>query len=345
MDSFEIVANPAGVVVPSGFIGACCANIESIPDTLNYRTVRSWDYNGQFGGSATCVATFINPAPGQFSWATFDAFITSAGDRDVIFVLGAVPDYVVTRAAVGGSYKGAKGNMCPDNLPQWLDLVRALVRRARDVLGRTGILWQLWNEVDQSASYNDALSLLGPYTRETAAAIRAEDPTAIVIGPPVAGPNPTALPKLEAYLTASDGAGGIAADHLDGVACHLYNQVAGQISAKENPMRYYSDMQLLLGLLSGLGLPNVPVYVTETGVISANPLKGRVLAQRAALFAAMGFRLCLWYSYDGGSYDYTAHVAQLNAVSNILKPGAVIQSCRIGQDRVRLVVDNVKYEV
>jgi hypothetical protein len=235
--------------------------------------------------------------------------------------------------------------MCPDNMQQWLDLARALVRRARDVLGVAGIVWQLWNEVDQTASYNDTMSLLGPYTRETAAAIRQEDPSAIILGPPVAGPNPVALAKLEAYLTAPDGVGGTAASHLDGVACHLYNQVAGQISANENPTRYYSDMQQLIGLLSRLGLSGLPVWVTETGVISANTLKGKVLAQRAAIFAALGFELCLWYSYDGGSYDYTAHVAQLNSISAILKPGALIQSCQIGQDRVRLLVDGVKYEI
>jgi hypothetical protein len=87
--------------------------------------------------------------------------------------------------------------MCPDKLPEWAELVKTLVKRAKELFGKTGIVWQVWNEIDQSASYADDVALLGPYTRVTAQAIKQIDPTALVIGPPIAGVYPIALPFME----------------------------------------------------------------------------------------------------------------------------------------------------
>jgi len=327
------------VIVPKDYLGICCANVLNVPDDWEYSTSRSWDYNATFGNSATCVATHINPAKDSFAWQTFDAFISAHLDKRVIFVLGAPPDYLVTRAALGGSYKGTKGNMCPDNLPEWAELVKTLVKRAKELFGKTGIVWQVWNEIDQSASYADDVALLGPYTRVTAQAIKQIDPTALVIGPPIAGANPIALPFMESYLAASDGAGGRAAAWLDGVAFHLYNQDATTASANESGLLYSTAFSNFSSLLSMLGLAGKPVYITETGVLSTDMRKIKILTQRAVVFAAMGAKLCLWYSYDGGTYAYTQYQAELNAAAALLAEGNIISSCVVGYGKLRVTIN------
>lgn len=331
----------APVVVPAGYLGTCCANVAQVPSDWAYGTTRSWDYNALYGNSATCVATHINPGVSAYNWQTFDAFISAHLKKRVIFCLGATPDYMVARAAIGGSYKGAKGNMCPDNLAQWATLVKKLVTRAK-VLGKTGIIWQTWNEIDQSASYADDVNLLGPYTRVTAQAVREVDPAALVIGPPIAGANPIALPFAEAYLVSPDGVGGVAADWLDGVALHLYNQSATQASANENAIMYSTAYNNFRGVLSKVGAARLPVYITETGVLGTDARKIEILRQRSVVFAALGAQLCLWYSYDGGTYGYTQYRDQFNDLAAILKPGSVISSCVAGYGRLRAVIDGVE---
>jgi len=337
----EIISTP--VVVPKAFIGTCCANIAKIPEDALYDTIRSWDHNSLYGNTATAVATFINPAENQFNWQTFDSFISNHLDKRIIFVLGAPPDYLVTRAAIGGSYKGTKGNMCPDNLIGWANLVTKLVLRAK-LLGKTGILWQLWNEIDQSASYADTISLLGPYTKITAQTIKNLDDSAVILGPTIAGPNPIAMPFMENYLTSSDGAGGIAADWLDGICFHLYNQVASQTSANESAIFYYNAVTIVKGLLNKLNL-DLPFYVTETGVLNSNALKGKNLLQRSIVFAASGGKLCLWYSYDGGTYAYTGYLNYLSTAKDLLVEGNLITSCKIGYGYVLCTINGINYKL
>lgn len=339
----ELISTP--VVVPPNYLGTCCNNIAELPDNINYGTTRSWDHNSIYGDSATCAATFINPAKDQYNWQTFDSFISSHLDKRIVFVLGATPDYLVSRAAAGSSYKGTKGNMCPDDLEQWANLVKLLVYRAKNLFGKTGIIWQVWNEIDQVASYNDTISLLGPYTKVTAQAIKSIDPTALVIGPPIAGPNPIAIPFMRSYLTASDGAGKTAADWLDGVALHLYNQSATQASANENSIMYSTSYESYRGMLSDIGESALPIYITETGVLSTDARKIKILMQRAIVFASLGAKLCLWYSYDGGTYSYSAYPTEINILNSLLKEGNVIYSCILSYGDLRVNINNVSYKI
>jgi len=333
----ELIKTP--IVVPPDYLGTCCANVAQVPEGWAYGTTRSWDYNATFGNSATCVATHINPAKDSFAWQTFDAFISAHLDKRVIFVLGAPPDYLVTRAALGGSYKGTKGNMCPDNLPEWAELVKTLVKRAKELFGKTGIVWQVWNEIDQSASYADDVALLGPYTKITAQAIKSVDNSALVIGPTIAGANPIALPFMESYLTASDGSGGRAVDWLDGVALHLYNQSPTQASANENGIMYSTAYNNFRGVLSKIGAVNKDIYITETGVLSTDTRKINILMQRSIIFAALGAKLCLWYSYDGGTYSYSQYKNEFNYLSNLLSSGNEISSCKVGYGKLRVTIN------
>ncbi len=343
--SYEIDIVDSPVVIPASFVGACCASIPVIPPSVNYHTTRSWDYSAGFGVGATCVATFINPSSGVFSWATFDSLISNNLNKQIVFVLGATPDYLVSRAAIGGSYKGTKGNMCPDDLTGWATLVTALVNRAKNTFGKTGIIWQVFNEMNETASYADSPSLLGPYTRVTAQAIKAADPSAKVISPPVSGTFQSALTYAQNYLLTSDGAGGICADWIDGVAFHHYIQTFSSSSANESCLHYYNAYAAFYGMLKGIGKQRLPIYITETGVLALNPIRAKVLQRRAVVFAAAGAKLCMFYCYDSTTYTFEAFPDEINFISNLLTSGKTISSCKIGYGPVTCVIDGIEYVV
>jgi len=331
------------VIVPANYVGVCTGNIVNAPSSITHQTVRSWDYNGTHGYlTGTCVMTFINTAAGVYNWATFDELFANNTTKQIIFCLGATPDYLVSRAATGSSYKGTKGNMCPDDMDGWVTAVTAVVKRAKLMYGRTGLIWQMWNEIDQVASYNDSVSLLGPYTKATVQAIKAVDPTAICVGPTIAGANPVALPFSISYITASDGAGGNSAQWLDGVCMHYYNQSALQVSQFENPINYSTAFKSFQGAMANVNC-YLPVYITETGVIAADPNGGRAYARRMLTFAALGAKCCLTYQYDAPSYPIDIYVSQFNAAANLLTEGAVISRCEIGMAKMCITINGTEY--
>lgn len=339
----ESIINSA-VTVPENYIGMCCCNITKIPNTVLHETVRSWDYNGTNGYlTGTCVMSFINTSAGVYNWNTFDQLFSNNQDKQIVFVLGATPDYLVTRAATGSSYKGTKGNMCPDDLVGWATAVIEVVKRAKNTFGRTGLIWQLWNEIDQPASYNDSISLLGPYTKVTAQAIKSIDPTAIIIGPPIAGANTVALPYMVNYLTTSDGTGGKTVDYLDGVSLHYYCQAIGQVSQYDNPINYANAYKTFTGALADKGI-DLPVYITETGVLAADGTGGKKYQRRLLTFAALGAKLCIGYNYDSTQYPISGYVDQWNLVVNKLQTGSKITYCVLGMAKMIIEIDGVQYE-
>jgi hypothetical protein len=232
--------------------------------------------------------------------------------------------------------------MCPDDLVGWATAVQALVSRAKNTYGKTGIIWELWNEIDQSPSYGDSISLLGAYTKATSQAIKAIDPTAVVIGPSIAGANAVALPYAISYITASDGAGGTSATWLDGVSMHYYNQSSSQLNAYENPINYVNAFKGFQGAMA-IKDCRLPIYVTETGVIAADASGWRSYQRRLLTFAAMGAKAVLMYSYDTSSYPMSNYNTQINQVSDILKQGSVISYCEVGVASVTVIVDGISY--
>lgn len=337
----SIVTTP--VVVPENYLGTCTGDTLSAPDSFRHSVVRSWDYNGSYGSvSGTCVMTFINTSAGVYNWATFDELFSNNTTKEIVFCLGATPDYLVSRSAVGSSYKGTKGNMCPDDLVAWATAVKAVVSRAKNTFGRTGLFWQLWNEIDQVASYNDDIDLLGPYTKATVQAIREIDPTAIILGPTVAGSDSAKLPKVIQYLRAPDGSGGTAKSWLDGVSFHFYVQSAAQISQFENPITYVCNYKNFQGACAEVGC-YLPIYVTETGVIAANTNGAIAYIRRLLIFAAMGVRRCILYQYGSTLYPIQGYASEINAVSALLVSGAEISSCVIGMAKMHITINGSTY--
>lgn len=336
----SIISSP--ITVPRNFVGVCVGNSLAAPTAIKHGLVRNWDYGGTNGYLDSALMTFINPSAGVYNWGTFDQLFSNSPDKSIIFTLGTTPDYLVSRAAVGGSYRGTKGNMCPDDLPAWAAAVQAVVSRAKNTHGRTGLMWEMWNEIDQTSCYNDTTALLGPYTKATAQAIRAIDPTAIILGPSIAGSYSANAGITSTYIKLSDGAGGTSATWLDGVSLHYYNQLITQRSVFENPINYVNAYKDFQGRMAEAGC-RLPVYITETGVIVADTEGWRAYQRRLLTWAALGARCVLLYQYDSPGYLMSGYVNQINTVYDLLHEGAVISRCEIGMAKMHITIDGIEY--
>lgn len=336
----SIISTP--VVVPKNFVGACVGNSLAASPSLKHNLVRNWDYKGTNGANGEAIMTFMNPSAGTYNWSTFDQLFANNADKDIIFTLGTPPDYLTARAAAGGSYRGTKGNMCPDDLAGWATAVQAVVSRAKNTFGRTGLKWELWNEIDQTACYNDTITLLGPYTKATAQAIRAIDPTAIILGPSLAGNDAAKLAVATNYIKASDGAGGTSGAWLDGISTHYYNQTITQKSQFENPINYVNAYKNFQGAMAEAGC-RLPIYITESGVIAADTDGWRAYQRRLLTWAALGARCVLLYSYDTTSYPMAGYVNQINAAYDLLQEGSVISKCEVGIAKMQITINGVDY--
>jgi hypothetical protein len=331
------------VIVPANFVGVCTSDIVNAPAAIHHGLVRSWDYNGSNGYlTGTCVMTNINPSSGVYNWATFDQLLSNNPTKQIIICLGAVPDYLVLRAANGSSYKGIKGNMVPDNLAGWVTAITAVVSRAKNMHGRTGLLWQLWNEIDQLPSFNDTISLLGPYAKATSQTIKAVDPTAKVLSPSIAGPSATTFPYITGFAAASDGSGGTAMQWVDGMSLHYYNQAVSQLSQFESPLNYVCGFKSFQGALANVGC-YLPIYITETGVIAADTNGWRAYQRRMLSYAALGAKSCLMYSYDTSLYPMSAYVTQFNLASDLLIAGSAITSFIPGMATMQITINGYSY--
>jgi len=325
------------VTVPDGYVGLSTSDISNAPASITHSTVRTWDYRGTLGLSRRCVMKNLNTAAGVYNWDVLDMLCSSNPGKRLIVTLGAPPDYMISRAAVGGAYLGGKSNMCPDDLDAWAVAVSALATRLRDTHGRSAVVYELWNEIDQTSVYLDALSSLGPYVRRTVQAIRSIDPSAVILSPSLAGHDAAAT--LQNALAVGDGAGGRLADWLDGICWHYYTQA---LHAYEHPIGY---MQAFSAIRSACVANKIDkgIWCTESGFQASAPNIGTRFAQRMLVFAALGVRHFLGYSYDSSSFPVSPYEAQWNAAASLLVPGAVISSCVVGISSVEITINGIQY--
>lgn len=336
----QMITTP--VVVPAGYVGVSTKILGTPPVTCGL--VRAWDFLGARNStSAKAMMCHINPSAGVYDWVTFDELFTSNPTKQIMLVLGCPADYLVSTAAVGGAYNGGKSNMCPTDLTAWATAVTAVVNRAKVTHGRTGLLWELWNEIDQTAAYAGSISDLGPYTRVTAQAIRAVDPSAVILSPSIASNDAPKVATAVSYMTASDGAGGTSSQWLNGASTHLYNQLSSQWSQNENAIVYIQQYANFQGALANAGI-RLPIYITETGCVVSDAQAWRATQRRLLTFAALGAKCCLCYRYDDTStYAMSSYASQFNEVANLLTPGAVITSFIPGMAEMRITINGVEY--
>lgn len=283
------------------------------------------------------VIKFIRPTSGTWFWDTFDEFFTANRNRRLVITLGQPPDWMVSRAAVGGAYLSGKANMLPDDMTSYLEAVTALVERARDTHGRTGLLWQIWNEFDQEQYYGDDLALLGAHTRQVSQLIRSIDPTATILAPAIAGGYYWYY--LRDYLLSGDGLGGSVAKWIDGVCVHFYVMDNYYL---DHPIECINNFRRTQDAMTVAGV-DLPIWITESGCKDAQPNIGKMLQQRMMTFAALGAKCFLGYTYTAPYFAMGAYEAEWNAAASLLRDGAVITSCIPSAGRLEITIDGVTH--
>ena len=332
----EILLSASSVNVPATYMGVSSIRTPSSP-LLSVGTVRTWDYMGAPSGNNPCVIKYINPTTaGVYDWTTFDLLLTSNPTQDVIVTLGQPADWMITRAALGGAVYGGKANMCPTGateLGNYLPCITAMVERAKNTHGRTGLKWELWNEIEGPGMLANAeLSALGPYARQVYQAIKAVDPTAVVMSPSARDHDTAFL--IGDFLNRSDGIGGFARSWVDAIAWHFYGL--------DEPWTYAHTVETYRNELVRGGLSaSVPIYVTESGTLTGAPEFGVKLQRRAIVYAALGMKCFLAYAYDYATEPISSEATYWNDVASWL-PGSTITSCiKLSDGRVRVIANGV----
>jgi hypothetical protein len=218
----------------------------------------------------------LEPEPGRYEWGSVDDYIWQrAQPRGIrLFVsLGEPPEWA------GG---GPDHNGTPSNLQDWYNFVFAAVSRYRGYVRH----WGIWNEpnLTQFLDNRDNYEAIVAWAR---LAIRAADPTALVLGPEV---SEHALDDgWFAQVMSTFGR-----DAFDIVTMHYYTgSLTARMDSQVYPWRYGKE-----------------VWVTETGRETISGLLAFELLQRgfyASLLQAFEPRRWWWtkvFFYDIWAWDY-----------------------------------------
>lgn len=251
--------------------------------TVQYGSVRSFNWNKNYFatgnvGSAGCFGVMqwcnIETSAGVFDWTDTDYFLAANAGRDVVVNLMGTPSfYVASPVGNGAIWSKANNyipgsNMPPDDLAKWTTWCTTLATRYG-----SSIIYELWNEPafvgGSSGFWIGTAAKLAEMSRLAYQAIKAVAPTATILSP--AFINTTAMSQ---FMTASDGAGGTGSQWFDVLAFHFYND-----NAVLQVERNIGHVQSCRTALAQAGRPNVPIWNTESGPISA-PMVSFTVAQR-----------------------------------------------------------------
>lgn len=297
----------AGRAIPAALIGIQTNNTVA-PTGFVRGAVRFWDCKG--GTANAAMIRYIAPSSGVYDWSAVDAIIAGSPGSAVHVCLGCPPDWMVTRAGVGGAAYGGKSNMVPDDLDAYCNAVTLLAQRIQ--AAGVAAIWDTWNEITGPQFYGEAgYAPLGPYTRRVAAAIRAVTPNAIINAP---NTNQD-IGALSTVLQVSDGAGGKISDHCNGASWHYYHdrrtipEIADHIAGRDALIRAAVPAGWVISL-------------NEAGIESANPRAAVIHATRMAICAALG-AYYVAYTVDHGTYGMSGQEATWNAVANVLANSAL----------------------
>lgn len=316
-------------VIPPNFLGVQTLQYPTL-GAFNATMSRTWDY-AYPGGTYGIQTRTVNPSSGTFYWTQFDAFFTNLANLSQLWVtIGTPADWMITRAALGGALFGTKGNMCPTGATEltnnYIPAVQAMVNRAKNTFGRTGLIWEMWNEFDLTPgelvlSERPAMAAMAKAVYQ---AIKAIDPTAIVIAPCIAYSGSISI--LSTFLQSSDGATGRGGDWCDGVSFHFYNQ-----HELDNGFAYAAAMNLMRQGMISAGYSSLPIYLGESGFYDASE-ESYALPRRMLAFAAFGVKCVMMYARDFVPNPMEPFVTQFNEISALLTAGSTVSNLQAWPD-------------
>lgn len=248
-----ILGNTVGKIIPKSYFGMHVNN--ALPPANNpysstecplftdigYGTIRFWD--------GYVVHRILNPSNGTYNWAGLDYRVNAAlaAGLDIIYTFGAMPDWATTAP---GPYPNYNPNP-PTQMSYLTTFVQELVTRYAGKIK----YYELWNEVDSLGSWVGSMSQMVAQGAAMYPAIKAADPSSIVLSPNTISwgslNNLIGMAYLDVYLQQ-------ASQYCDAIAMHLYTDPS-------QPETYYTLCKAYQNMAEKYG--KTSVICTETGVL------------------------------------------------------------------------------
>lgn len=299
----------------------------------------------------------VNTSDGVFSWTDFDEYMDyhyNERGRQLLLCLNQTPTWAARDSALD-AYGYAGGGQVPTDLTKPAEFCLAAVQRYNKVsaFNPNGVrmIWgiEIWNEPSHSATgtvgdnFCGTVGELAEITRHIASDVLAEDSGCKIIGPGytsgdttqavVGGPH-----NLYSYLVASDGGGGQAKDHLDGVAFHAYS-----MNDSQDATSWAAQVVNVRALVTASGLSSTfPLYQTERGV--EDTADTYCHARSAVILAALGVQMDITYQWDSFGANPRENSETRNSLETVRSTicGKTLTYCAIMQDgRVQYTANGV----
>lgn len=276
---------------------------------ISFGTVRSHDNeNGKFRWQ------HIEPSDNVWDFAAVDSWVDAhyKAGKDLVFTLFGTPAWASARPTEQGIYgefnKGLQAEPDPTKMDRW---DRFCAKVAARYAGKIKY-YEVWNEPNYNNNgtttthateffFSGTFAKLSEMARRANQSIKAVDPTAKIIAPPVMNWNVLPGQSAETYFTgmlaASDGATGTMKDWVDILGVHLY--VSGNS---------ITSIPLMIDRINAAkvtaGVTSKEVWDTESApfapdIIDMASYKANLYMARFMLVtASLGIARTIYYQYD-----------------------------------------------
>lgn len=232
----------------------------------------------------------INPAPGVYNWAKFDAILEAADHHhvDVIFNLAYTPRWAAS-AKDAEPFFSRGASSPPADIKYWEDFIQAAVKRAA---GRIRY-WEVWNEPEDPKYYSGDVATMVRLQQRAYEIIKGIDSSLMVLTPSCTG-TADGLRWQAAFLAAGGGR------YADILSFHGYWD-------DPNAEPVVDIIRRFKDLFAANGLASKPVWDTEAGWsarVTDEDIQAAFVARSYLLQWAFGVERFYWYAYEGGGAAY-----------------------------------------
>jgi len=278
----------------------------------------------------------MNPAPGQYDWSLFDAWLTAAqvNKVDVEYTFGRVPQWAASDprnpTCTGGGGGGPGKCSPPDDLKpdgtgadqHWKDFVTAIATRAA---GRVHY-WEMWNEGGNPARWLGTSAQLVRMVKDARSIILTIDPTAVILSPSGGIRSPVELDWWKKFLDAGGG------NYVDAIAIHSYLQTEGHQPVPEQLKVYLP--QFVAKYLKPHGLDKKPIFDTEAswgipGCCNFQDLnlQAGFVVRYFVMHRLLNVQRYYWFAWGDATAGtlWVANPHDITQPGTLLKPGVAYQ--------------------
>lgn len=309
----------------------------------------------------------IETSPGIFDWTDVDLWVAKhhAAGREMIFTLFGTPAFYAARASEVGIYGPVNVGLQsePSDMTKWDAFCAAVATRYRGKIR----YYEVWNEPNMNNDgtgptatgvstkrffFSGTFAKLSEMTRRAAQAIKAVDPDAKIICPPVQGWEASGTNNSGDYfvgmMNASTGAGTFMKDVVDIVGVHLYLPTLNRIQDLSGAIDRVNAAKATVGV-SGLETWDTESAPIGGDMIDLTDEKAKALTARMFLtMAAKGIARTIYYQYDHATMGFVTRppiLAYRERMVSLLKSGTIRTVLKFNDGRVAYYADGIGLQI